>query len=143
MPTDWSDSQDRLIGAGFAFPTDVNIQGSIQLSANTPNLEESIRVILGTKLGERVYRPNFGSRLSELAFEPINSHTMTLIRLYVEEAIEQWEPRVTLHQVITEPDVQDGPRNGVVHIHILYFPKDKVDSRSMVYPFYIGETLSQ
>ncbi|NET37700.1 MAG: hypothetical protein F6K19_37740 [Cyanothece sp. SIO1E1] len=90
MPTGLNDAPDPVIGAGFAFPATVNIQGSIQLSADTPNLEESIRIILGTKLGERVYRPNFGSRLSELVFEPMNSHTMALNRLCVEEALELW-----------------------------------------------------
>lgn len=127
-----------VIGAGFAFPAAVNVQGSIQLSADSPNLEESIRIILGTKLGERVYRPNFGSRLSELVFEPMNSHTMALIRLYVEEALELWEPRITLRQVVTEPEGKLG-QSGRVNIHILYSPKDDVDTRSMVYPFYLEQ----
>ncbi|MEM9213227.1 MAG: GPW/gp25 family protein [Cyanobacteria bacterium P01_F01_bin.150] len=136
MPQELNGVPNPIVGAGFAFPATVNIQGSIQLSADTPNLEESIRIVLGTKLGERVYRPNFGSRLSELVFEPMNAHTMTLIRLYVEEALEQWEPRITLRQVITEPDsMANDP--GLVNIHILYSPKDEADIRSMVYPFYL------
>ena len=138
MPSDLNALAHSVIGAGFSFPAAVNMQGSVQLSSDTPNLEESIRIILGTKLGERVYRPNFGCRLSELVFEPMNSHTMTLIRLYVEEALEQWEPRITLRQVITEPEGKIGQK-GLVHIHILYSPKDEVATRSMVYPFYLEE----
>ncbi|MEB3356344.1 MAG: GPW/gp25 family protein [Synechococcales bacterium] len=137
MPTGMNEVPNPVIGAGFAFPASVNVQGSIQLSANSPNLEESIRIILGTKLGERVYRPNFGSRLSELVFEPMNSSTMTLIRLYVEEALEMWEPRILLRQIITEPD--GAGQSGRVDIHILYSPKDEPDTRSMVYPFYLQQ----
>lgn len=49
-----SNSAD-YIGAGLAFPISTNAQGSFQLSNGTTNLEESIRIILGTKLGERVH----------------------------------------------------------------------------------------
>jgi uncharacterized protein len=124
---------NEYIGAGFAFPAQVNVQGSVQLSANTPNLEESIIIILRTRLGERVYRPNFGSRLSELVFEPMNTQTLLLIRLYVEEALETWEPRIILNSILTSPD----PKTGTVEIVITYTPKDTYDMRSMVFPFYL------
>jgi hypothetical protein len=124
---------NEYIGAGFAFPAQVNVQGSVQLSADTPNLEESIIIILRTRLGERVYRPNFGSRLSELVFEPMNTQTLLLIRLYVEEALETWEPRIILNSILTSPD----PKTGTVEIIITYTPKDTYDMRSMVFPFYL------
>jgi hypothetical protein len=123
----------NYIGAGFTFPIDINVQGSVKLSNNTPNLEESIIIILGTKLGERLYRPNFGSRLSELVFEPMNTKTLLLIRLYVEEALEMWEPRIILNNILTIPD----PTTGCVEIDIIYTPKDSYELRSMVYPFYL------
>ena len=122
-----------VIGAGFALPIAVNVQGGIQLSAGAPNLEESIAIILRTNIGERVYRPDFGSRLSELVFEPLNIQTLLLIRMYVEEAIESWEPRINLIEIRTDPD----PIRGKVTIEIIYQPKDSPDSRSLVYPFYL------
>lgn len=129
----FTNTQSNYIGAGFAFPININVQGSVQLSNNTPNLEESITIILGTKLGERLYRPNFGSRLSELVFEPMNTKTLLLIRLYVEEALEMWEPRIIINKILTVPD----PSTGLVEINILYTPKDSYDTRSVVYPFYL------
>lgn len=128
-----SDSSNPYIGAGLAFPITTNVQGSFQLSGSTTNLEESIRIILGTHLGERVYRPNFGSRLSELVFEPMNTQTLLLIRLYVQEALEIWEPRIDIVNVITMPD----SRRGQVEIEIVYKPKGSHDLRSVVYPFYL------
>jgi uncharacterized protein len=121
------------IGAGFAFPLQINVQGSVQLSDRTPNLEESIQIILRTRLGERVYRPNFGSRLSEMLFEPMNSQTLLRIRLYVEEALEMWEPRIILKDVVTVPNQEKGR----VDIEIIYTPNDRYESRSFVYPFYL------
>jgi phage baseplate assembly protein W len=128
-----SQSTPNFTGAGFAFPIQVNVQGSLQLSTDTPNLEESIRIILGTKLGERVYRPNFGCRLSDLVFEPLNSRTLMLVRLYVEAALELWEPRIILQDILTIPN----PNTGQVDIEIQYRPKNSYDSRSMVFPFYL------
>lgn len=121
------------IGAGFAFPVEINVQGSVHLSSDIPNIEESIKIILGTRLSERVYRPNFGSRLSELTFEPMNTQTMLLIQLYVEEALEMWEPRIVLKGVLTDPDAEKGR----VNIEIRYLPQARHDIRSMVYPFYL------
>lgn len=133
MPDRIDQNKDAYLGQGIAFPLKVNVQGSVQLSATTRNIEESILLILRTNLGERVYRPNFGSRLSELVFAPMNIQTLLLIRLYVEEALEMWEPRIVLDAVSTDPD----PVRGQVNITIEYHPKDSHDTRSLVYPFYL------
>ncbi|MEB3828869.1 GPW/gp25 family protein [Phormidium sp. CCY1219] len=134
MPEDYNTRQYRdYLGTGWAFPLRVNVQGNLQLSSDVRNVEESIRIILNTKLGERVYRPDFGSRLSELTFAPMNTQTLLMIRVYVEEALELWEPRIILDAVYTEPD----PIKGRVNIIIEYHLKENYDSRSMVYPFYL------
>ena len=136
MPEDnyYYPPQKDYIGAGLGFPLQVNVQGGIQLSTGGPNIEESIVIILRTDLGERVYRSNFGSRLSELVFEPMNVQTLMLIRLYVEQALEMWEPRINLKEVRADPD----PIRGRVDIEIVYQPKNSLDTRSLVYPFYLA-----
>lgn len=128
------DGQTAHLGTGWTFPIGVNTQGNLRFSANAlRNIEESIAIILGTKLGERVYRPEFGSRLSELTFAPMNTQTLLLIRLYVTEALQRWEPRIVLDSVYTEPD----PIEGRVDITLEFHPKQTHDYRSLVYPFYL------
>lgn len=122
-----------FLGTGWAFPLEVSLQGNLQVSFAERNIEESIGIILGTKLGERVYRPDFGSRLSELVFAPMNTQTLLLIRIYIQEALEMWEPRIVIDGIYTEPD----PLKGLVDITIRYHPKNTYDTRSMVYPFYL------
>lgn len=129
----FDDRPSDLIGSGVAFPIATTVQGGIKLSAAEINLEESMMIILRTSLGERVYRPNFGSRLAELVFEPLNIQTLLQIRLFVEEALEMWEPRIDLIEVRTNPD----PIKGRVDIEIVYQPKGEFDRRSLVYPFYL------
>ncbi|HEY9850961.1 MAG TPA: GPW/gp25 family protein [Leptolyngbyaceae cyanobacterium] len=134
MPDENDDRQNDYIGSGLAFPLQISVQGGVQTSSSTQNIEESIIIILRTDLGERVYRPNFGSRLSELVFEPLNVQTLMLIRLYVEEALKMWEPRIILKEVRADPD----PIRGRVDIEIVYQPKNSPDTRSLVYPFYLS-----
>ncbi len=125
--------EQTYLGTGWAFPLNLSLQGGIQLSAQAQKVRESIWIILRTSLGERVYRPDFGSRLSELAFEPMNSATMIRIRLCVVEALEIWEPRIEIDRVVTEPD----PVRGMVSININYRLKDYTDTYNFVYPFYM------
>lgn len=134
MPDAVGSQRRDYLGTGWAFPLRISVQGGIQFSTQEQKVEESIWIILRTGVGERVYRPNFGSRLAELAFAPMNSETLILIRLYVLEALEIWEPRIVIEQVLTEPK----PVQGIVDIIINYRLKDEPDIHSFVYPFYLA-----
>ena len=133
MPEEFDGQEQGYLGQGLAFPLQLSVQGGLQLSSAAQKVKESIWIILRTSLGERMYRPDFGSRLSELAFEPLNSSTMIQIRLYVVEALEIWEPRIEIDRVETEPD----PVRGRVDIIINYRLKEYPDLYSFVYPFYL------
>ncbi|MEM7579518.1 MAG: GPW/gp25 family protein [Mastigocoleus sp.] len=128
-----AESNQNHLGYGFAFPLRVNVQGNIQLSPKVQSIEESIQIILRTQLGERVYRPDFGCRLGELVFAPMNTQTLLLARMYTQEALEKWEPRIVIDSVRTEPD----PIKGRLDILIEYHPRDSHETRSLVYPFYL------
>ncbi len=123
------------LGQGLRFPLQINQQGSLDLSVEDNSIRESIYIILLTRLGERVYRPEFGCRLSELVFAPMNSETLMLMRIYVKEALDLWEPRIIVDEVLAEPDSQDGKVNLIVNYRL----KDSADSRSLVYPFYLQD----
>ena len=126
--------QDYL-GTGWSFPLKTDLQGGISLSAAERKVKEAILIILRTELGERRYRPDFGCRLSELTFAPMNSKTLFLMRLYVQEALETWEPRINLDEVVSEPD----PILGRVNIIINYRLKSDYEPRSLIYPFYLTQ----
>lgn len=125
--------QQEYLGQGWGFPLQLNVQGGIKFSSEDEKVRQSIWIILRTSPGERVYRPTFGCRLSELAFAPLNSETLLQIRIYVTEALEVWEPRIILDAVRAEAD----PILGKVDILIKYKLKDYPDVYSFVYPFYL------
>lgn len=129
----------HLIGSGWAFPPQINKRGGIALAHDELDIDQSVEIILGTERGERPMRPDFGCRIHELVFAPINASTLGLVTRYVEEALAWWEPRMEVLDIKVETD--PSPRAvGKLLIHIRYQVKATHDERSLVYPFYlIGE----
>jgi len=87
---------------GLTYPQRLNGRGFMEFSGDLRVLvRSSIYQILGTWIGERVMLPEFGSRIKELLFDPIDEVSIALARVYTIEAIEKWEPRVQLIDVTT------------------------------------------
>lgn len=63
------------------------------------HLRQSITDILTTPMGSRVIRREYGSRLFEWIDAPLNDHTFAEIVAATAEALERWEPRLTLLNV--------------------------------------------
>ena len=102
---------------GFTFPQRKNSKGFIEMTDDVRLLVHySILQILGTPIGSRVIEVEFGSRLRECLFEPIDEITISLARLYTIQAIERWEPRVFLNDVA----VSINHDLGVVQIFGIY-----------------------
>jgi uncharacterized protein len=128
-----SDAAD-FIGRGISFPLRVDQSGAIATTNGPDGIDSSLRVVLMTAPGERVMRPNFGCRIWELMFEPINANTLGLMAEAVREAVARWEPRVVLENVRVEPDPGSV---GQVFIHLDYLVRTTNDRRNLVYPFYV------
>ncbi len=123
-----------FVGRGFAFPMGVDRDGSIRLTRGAEDMDTSIRVILSTAPGERLMRPQFGCRIWELVFEPVNFNTLGLMEQAVRDALAQWEPRAEVTDVHCEPDARDP---YLVHVQISYKVRSTNDRRNLVYPFYV------
>ena len=65
---------------------------------------QSITALLMTNKGERPFKPDLGSGIRESLFEPLDYATGGLIRGQVIDCINRYEPRISLDNVIVEPD---------------------------------------
>lgn len=129
-------ADDALIGRGWSFPVGVSGSGGIALSTSHADLEQAIRIILGTAPGERPMRPDFGCRIHELVFAPATGETIGLARHYVEEALGWWEPRIDVVEVAVDADtVSNG--GARLWVNIQYQVRATKDERTLVYPFYL------
>ena len=50
--------QTSFLGKGVSFPFGTTNNGEVKFSSYEKNVEESIHIILSTKLGERLMRPD-------------------------------------------------------------------------------------
>ncbi len=131
--SDFARSKEYL-GRGLAFPLQVDARGGLALTGGERDIEQAIRIILGTAPGERRMRPEFGCRIHELVFAPRDATTRALAVHYVETALARWEPRIETREVKVSTDqVQDG----ALLIEIRYEIKDTHDERSIIYPLYL------
>jgi uncharacterized protein len=63
------------------------------------HIKQSIRDILTTRIGTRVMRRDYGSRLPELVDNPINEALKVELFAATAEALDRWEPRFRLDAV--------------------------------------------
>ena len=84
------DSGIDFVGAGWAYPLGVDATGRIALVARDREIQESLRLILGTVPCERPMRPEFGCRIHEHVFGPADASTASQAAHDVREAIERW-----------------------------------------------------
>ena len=127
-------ADSSFIGRGFTWPLAVDHTGAIGLSAGVPDLDRSIEIVLMTAPGERLMRPQFGCRIWDLLFEPVNANLLGLISQAVRDALAQWEPRIAVEDVRPFQDAKDS---SLVRIEIIYRVKATNDRRNLVYPFYV------
>jgi len=62
-------------------------------------LEASIKSILYTTPGERVYRPTYGSWLRRYLFSNLGTPGLVQAQREIVRAVNQWEPRVTIERI--------------------------------------------
>lgn len=87
---------------GISVPFRFTTQGYPEACLGTKCLHDSIFTILNTFPGERVMRPDFGSYLKMILFEPMTRATGFRARAEVFRAIAAWESRVSVQDVLFE-----------------------------------------
>lgn len=117
MTTDLLADPDSDTIAGLRFPLDCAGLGAFAVARGTDKLEQGMRLVLLTYPGERVMRPEFGSRLRDYLFEAPTPATVVRLADEVQQAINSCEPRVRVTRVEV---VQDPSVDGLLHLLIRY-----------------------
>ena len=123
-----------FIGAGWCYPVGTDAAGGVALFTQDREIEQAIRLVLGTARGERPMRPEFGCRIHEHVFGPASAATAGQVAFDVREALERWEPRIE----VTEVRVSfESVESGTLHVHVGYLLRGLNDPRNLVFPFYV------
>jgi Bacteriophage baseplate protein W len=124
-----------FLGQGLRFPLEV-VGGRLMTSRGERKIEESIRHILGTGIGERLMRPQLGCGVHDLVFAPNNSVTATQAVDHVRRALGQYEPRIDVLEVTAESTPE---RQNLLLMRIAYRIRANNALGNMVYPFFVTE----
>jgi phage baseplate assembly protein W len=125
---------EQFIGAGWAFPLRTDATGSIALVTREREIDEAIRLVLGTTPGERPMRPEFGCAIADQVFAGADATTAGRIAYEVRRALDRWEPRIELLDVGISYDERDV---GTIYIDVRYQIRGTNDPRNLVFPFYL------
>lgn len=84
------------------FPFQSGVSSFPRPATGDDAIRSSIIQILTTKIGERVNRPTFGSKIWDFVFENDSEATTDGIEREVRTALGLWEPRIAVNAVQTE-----------------------------------------
>ena len=80
------------------------IKKDLSLKTDTNAVIQSLRNLLLTDKGERLFQPNIGSNIRQLLFENFTPQTTTLLKQFIAETIDNHEPRANLLDVTVSPN---------------------------------------
>ena len=124
----------EFVGRGWAFPLRADASGDIALVSHDREIEESIRLILGTAYGERPMRPEFGCAIHDYIYAGADAATAAQIGFEVRASLKRWEPRIDVRDVKVTIDDTD---RSLLYIDIRYTIQSTNDPRNLVFPFYV------
>lgn len=130
------DPSRAFLGVGWAFPLRLAADHTLASVKHEEDVRESILIILGTRRGERLMRPDFGAGLEDFVFEPLSTTTRETLRKRVEESLIDFEPRID----VTKVDVTiDTLRLDRLLINLDYRVRSTNTHFNLVFPFYLQE----
>ena len=102
---------------GINFPFQDSKEGKyLSLSQTT---DEEIRTdllhLILTRKGSRYYLPDFGTRIYEFIFEPLDGPTFDSIKADIRQAVEKYIPNLQINNITVEPYLDSEPLPGEIN----------------------------
>jgi uncharacterized protein len=123
-----------LIGSGISFPLQADQRGVLALAHGVNDIEQAVRLILGTAPGERPMRPEFGCAVHDFVFDSIDAEMVGRVETAVHQALARWEPRIEVVGLEFDLDEVDQGKLGIT---ITYEVLATSRLYNLVYPFYV------
>ncbi len=126
-----------FLGTGWGFPPRFsNAKADVEMISDEVDIQSSLEILLTTRQGERVMRPDYGCNLDELVFEPLTTTFKTYIKDLIATAILYYEPRIDINKIELD---DTGELDGRILISIDYTVSATNSRFNFVFPFYKNE----
>ena len=131
MATDQS-----FLGTGWSFPPTFRQRGRyLDLVSDEEDIQESLEILLSTRVGERVIQTRYGCNMDRLVFEPLDTALEAYMKDLIKTAILYFEPRIILEKVT----LKTASNEGRIDVTITYTVATTNTRYNYVYPFYVNE----
>lgn len=103
------------------FPLDFTIhpiRKDLVLKQNADSVIRSIRNLLQTNHYEVPFHPEIGCNIRKLLFENVSEFTARDLSRFIQETIENFEPRATIQSLIVTPDEDHNLYNIKLRVFI-------------------------
>lgn len=84
------------LAMGFAMSP---VTGNLAMVYDAQSIKQALKNLILTKPGEKFYKKNYGTVVHDMLFDMIDNITAENIKLGIEEAIRNYEPRVDALEV--------------------------------------------
>jgi uncharacterized protein len=123
-----------FLGTGWSFPPEFVLEtGEVLMTADEEDIQNSLKILLGTGGGERFLNPKYGLDLQNVLFEPLSTTMQTFLKDRIKTAILIYESRIRLISLEMDLSAQNEGRVSL----ILDYEIRATNSRfNLVYPFY-------
>lgn len=88
--------------------------GAVAMVDGEASIRQSVLLLLSTRPGERVMRPDYGCNLHRLVFSPNDETTAGLAIHYVRRALERWERRIEILHLDATVNEHDPSRLDIL-----------------------------
>lgn len=122
---------NKFIGSGIIFPLVINSEGRVDIVNDNSLIEASIKNILYWPKETRCFNRKYGCRIEEILEEPDDSIGISLVRLFIFEALDKNEKRIILKDVETIDSTSTK-----VNIRLTYIMRNTRLEETMIFPFY-------
>lgn len=124
-----------FLGLGLKFPFRFSDRtGAPMESSDLDRINESVIQILETRPGERLMRPDFGSRVKDLVFERNDAVLKGLLRFHISDAIKRWERRIVVNEISFDDSSETTDRHRLF-VRIDYRVVQSNVPGNLVWPF--------
>tara|TARA_Y100000782_G_C10183410_1_gene265122 strand:- start:2634 stop:3092 length:459 start_codon:yes stop_codon:yes gene_type:complete len=124
-----------FLGRGWAFPPTFrkNNAEPVAMVQDDVDIHQSLEVLMGTVLGERVMLPGYGSDLHAYLFQSISNSEVHFLKELIRTAIVNYETRVELEEI--EIDYSNY-QEGIISIALKYTVETTNTRFNLVFPYY-------
>jgi phage baseplate assembly protein W len=130
-----TEKHNLFLGTGWSFPPTFHKERSlgVEMVSNERDIQQSLHILLNTKLGERIMTPRYGCDIYTYLFDTISNSRVHVITEMIRTAILRYEPRIKLIKVyVDESEYLDG----VIKINLDYRIPHTNNRFNLVFPYY-------